>query len=250
MNYAPTVVSPTATDAIAPKACCSTCRAAGKSTFDVRRRRADDETRAGHDIVLEVRRAIAPRRRCWRCRAARARGASNASTGRMGEVKRIASHGPWPPARARRSDAIASSGKPAAIALGRHLFDEPRYCRTRHDDLRDVPSGPVATGATARRAASAGSSSTAVRRRCGMSAASTGSAGTVPPTAVDAEPAAAARPEGDGRATLRQVAQAPARGQGAGAAVTSAHSAAAAAPTTRRCSSTPPRRWPLPARRW
>lgn len=46
------------------------------------------------------------------------------------EVARIASHGPWPPAPPR-DPTNRVSGNPAAIALGRHLFDEPRLSASR-----------------------------------------------------------------------------------------------------------------------
>ena len=46
------------------------------------------------------------------------------------EVEAIASHGPWPPPGAiDRSNRV--SGNPAAITLGRHLFDEPRLSASR-----------------------------------------------------------------------------------------------------------------------
>ena len=46
------------------------------------------------------------------------------------EVEAIASHGPWPPpATIDRSNRV--SGNPAAITLGRHLFDEPRLSASR-----------------------------------------------------------------------------------------------------------------------
>jgi len=45
------------------------------------------------------------------------------------EVRRILSHGPWPPP-ARRDPSNRVSGKPAAIALGEKLFFEPRLSGT------------------------------------------------------------------------------------------------------------------------
>lgn len=46
------------------------------------------------------------------------------------EVKAVATHGPWPPAPAEdRSNRVSSN--PAAIALGRRLFDEPRLSSSR-----------------------------------------------------------------------------------------------------------------------
>jgi cytochrome c peroxidase len=58
------------------------------------------------------------------------------------EVKKIASHGPWPPAPAR-DPSNRVSGKPAAIALGEKLFFEPRLsgtgsvlCATCHAPFR------------------------------------------------------------------------------------------------------------------
>ena len=41
------------------------------------------------------------------------------------EAAAIASHGPWPPAPVV-DPSNRVSGRPAAIALGRRLFDEPR----------------------------------------------------------------------------------------------------------------------------
>ena len=46
------------------------------------------------------------------------------------EVRAIAAHGPWPPPAAiDRSNRV--SGNPAAAALGRHLFEEPRLSASR-----------------------------------------------------------------------------------------------------------------------
>jgi len=46
------------------------------------------------------------------------------------EVREIASHGPWPPPPVRDvSNRV--SGNPAAVALGRHLFEEPRLSSGR-----------------------------------------------------------------------------------------------------------------------
>src|SRR3954469_24049944 len=46
------------------------------------------------------------------------------------EVRAVAAHGPWPPAPAV-DPSNRVSGNPAAIALGRHLFDEPRLSSSR-----------------------------------------------------------------------------------------------------------------------
>ena len=46
------------------------------------------------------------------------------------EVRRVDTHGPWPPAPPR-DPGNRASGKPAAVALGRHLFDEPRLSASR-----------------------------------------------------------------------------------------------------------------------
>ena len=58
------------------------------------------------------------------------------------EIKRILSHGPWPPAP-RKDPSNRVSGKPAAIALGEKLFFEPRLsgtgsvlCATCHAPFR------------------------------------------------------------------------------------------------------------------
>jgi cytochrome c peroxidase len=63
-----------------------------------------------------------------------------------GEVSAIARHGPWPPApMVDPSNRV--SGQPAAIALGRHLFDEPRLstgrmaCSECHQPGRDWRDG-------------------------------------------------------------------------------------------------------------
>src|SRR5437868_9120054 len=62
------------------------------------------------------------------------------------EVAAVAAHGPWPPAPvADPSNRV--SGKSAAIALGRHLFDEPRLssrrasCGDCHQANRDWRDG-------------------------------------------------------------------------------------------------------------
>jgi len=53
-----------------------------------------------------------------------------------GEIAAIAAHGPWPPPPvADRSNRV--SGKPAAIALGRHLFEEPRLSAGAQMACRD-----------------------------------------------------------------------------------------------------------------
>jgi cytochrome c peroxidase len=46
------------------------------------------------------------------------------------EVRRVGAHGPWPPAPAR-DPTNRVSGKPEAIALGRHLFEDPRLSAGR-----------------------------------------------------------------------------------------------------------------------
>jgi cytochrome c peroxidase len=71
------------------------------------------------------------------------------------ERARILAHGPWPPATAG-DPGNAMSGRPAAIALGRRLFSEPRLsagavlaCASCHLPQRDFSDGrPRALGRT------------------------------------------------------------------------------------------------------
>lgn len=46
------------------------------------------------------------------------------------EVRAVGSHGPWPPAPVR-DPSNRVSGNPAAVALGQHLFEEPRLSSSR-----------------------------------------------------------------------------------------------------------------------
>lgn len=63
------------------------------------------------------------------------------------EIARVRSHGPWPPPPAR-DPSNRISGVPAGIALGEHLFDDPRLsgdgrtsCATCHQAGRDWRDG-------------------------------------------------------------------------------------------------------------
>ncbi|HSI02320.1 MAG TPA: cytochrome c peroxidase [Reyranella sp.] len=52
------------------------------------------------------------------------------------EVRAVAAHGPWPPAPPR-DPSNRVSGNPAAVALGRALFDEPRLSASRQISCGD-----------------------------------------------------------------------------------------------------------------
>lgn len=64
-----------------------------------------------------------------------------------GEIRAIGQHGPWPPAPVR-DPSNRASGTPAGIALGEHLFNEPRLsgdgrmsCATCHQEDREWSDG-------------------------------------------------------------------------------------------------------------
>ena len=92
--------------------------------FDVRA--GEESERLTHDFILQVRRGSCCCCRCWRARRPSARARSRCSTGQPDEVQGDRRARAVAAARRCAIPATGSRARRPAIALGEHLFNEPR----------------------------------------------------------------------------------------------------------------------------